>query len=260
MDEKKKKKRLKLIRKDEFGNVLFLKRTLISILGTLSYGRYGLVNKMKIEGAEHLMKLPDENVFFVSNHQTYFADAIALYHIFCAIKWRFKTIKLPLYLLFPRAKMYYVAAEETMKKGGILPKVLNMAGGITIRRSWRDAGQSVSRGADRSAPEKIATALNSGWVINFPQGTTSAYATIRKGSAHLIKELNPIVVPVVIDGFRRAFDKRGLLLKKRRTTLKVTFKEPVQFNNEKSVDEIFQFVESAIEQEPHRKFQPEKAK
>jgi 1-acyl-sn-glycerol-3-phosphate acyltransferase len=250
----KQKKRLKLIRKDSFGNVLFLKRTLISVLGTLSYGRYGLINKLKVEGAEHLMKLPNENVFFISNHQTYFADAICLYHIFCAIKWRFKNIKLPVYLLYPRAKMYYVAAEETMKKGGLLPKVLNLAGGITIKRSWREAGKDVDRAADRSAPEKIEKALQDGWVINFPQGTTSAYAPVRKGTAHLIHQLDPIVVPVVIDGFRRAFDKKGLLLKKRRVTLKVQFKEPIRFNGEKSVNEIYDYIVKAIEQEPHKKF------
>ncbi len=34
---------------------------------------------------EHLVDLPESNVLFVSNHQTYFADVAAMYHAFCAV-------------------------------------------------------------------------------------------------------------------------------------------------------------------------------
>ena len=63
------------------------------------------------------------------------------------------------------------------------------------------------------AIKKIKLGLQCGWVISFPQGTTKAFAPIRKGTSHLITSENPIVVPVRINGFRRAFDKKGLLLK-----------------------------------------------
>ena len=38
---------------------------------------------------------------------------------------------------------------------------------------------------------------------------------IRRGTAHIIQQNKPIVVPVVIDGFRRSFDKKGLKMKKK---------------------------------------------
>ncbi len=53
-------------------------------------------------------------------------------------------------------------------------------------------------------------------VITFPQGTTKSFKPVRKGTAHIIKQYKPIVVPIVIDGFRRSFDRKGLRTKKER--------------------------------------------
>ena len=61
----------------------------------------------------------------------------------------------------------------------------------------------------------IKKALDDGWVITFPQGTTTPFKPIRKGTAHIIKHYKPVVVPIVIDGFRRAFDKKGIRIKKK---------------------------------------------
>ena len=61
----------------------------------------------------------------------------------------------------------------------------------------------------------ITTALKDGWVITFPQGTTTPFKPIRRGTAHIIRQNKPIVIPIVIDGFRRSFDKKGLMIKKR---------------------------------------------
>ena len=52
-------------------------------------------------------------------------------------------------------------------------------------------------------------------MVTFPQGTTTAFKPIRRGTAHIIKTNKPVVVPIVIDGFRRSFDKKGLQIKKR---------------------------------------------
>lgn len=249
------KKRIKrfiefLIRRDPFGNFLIIKRFAISVIGIFTYGRYNIANKMKVKGTEHISGLPNNNVLFLSNHQTYFADVIAFYHIFSAIKWNFKnTIKYPMYLLAPRVKSYYVAASETMNDSGILPKILSLGGAVTVNRSWRANGENVKRGVDPNANAKIGKALSHGWVVSFPQGTTSPYAPIRKGTAHLIQEFNPIVVPVEIDGFRRAFDKKGLFFKKRDTELQVTFKEPLRFDPDSSIEEITKKVEEAIGQQ-----------
>ncbi|MDW7692890.1 lysophospholipid acyltransferase family protein [Flammeovirgaceae bacterium SG7u.111] len=246
--------RFKLIKKDPFGNVILFKRMLIGVLGTLTYGRFNLVNSLKVEGTEYLMDLPQTNVMFISNHQTYYSDVMAFYHIFCSVKWRFKdNVNMPIYMLIPRANTYYVAAEETMKDSGLFPRILSLAGAVTVKRSWRAKGQNVARSADRRAPEKIKKALDAGWVINFPQGTTSPYAPVRKGTAHLIKSFNPIVVPVVINGFRRAFDKKGLYFKKRGTKLSVKFKEPITFPDDEPIANIMKAIEKAIEQRPLQK-------
>lgn len=229
--------------KDPFGDILPIKRALISLLGIISYRRFNIVNRMNVVGMEHLKDLPKTNVLFVSNHQTYYADVIGLYHVFCSAKWGLKNIDWPVYLLSPRVKSYYVAAEETMKDSGLLPNILSYTGAVTVKRSWRHKGQAVQRGADRAAPDKIKTAMEYGWVINFPQGTTTKNAPVRKGAAKLIQALNPVVVPVTIDGFREAFGKKGLSFNKRGVQLSVEFGTPIQFGESATTEEIMSFLE-----------------
>ena len=60
--------------------------------------------------------------------------------------------------------------------------------------------------------------------------------------------MKPVVVPVVINGFWRAFNRKGLRFKKKGTLLSVNFKEPLQINYEQSVDEILEQIMDAIEQ------------
>lgn len=232
--------------RDPFGNVVLIKRILTSIIGAATYRRFNIVNKTKVEGSEYLLSLPKTNVLFVSNHQTYFADVMALYHIFAGAKWGLKNINSPVYLLMPRVKSYYIAAEETMKDSGLLPKIFSYAGAVTVRRAWRNKGEDIKGNSDIQAPAKIKKALNYGWVITFPQGTTTIGAPIRKGAASLIKALNPIVVPVKLDGFREAFDKKGLRYRKKGVQLSVKFGKPRQFDKEVSVAEIHQFLEDQI--------------
>jgi 1-acyl-sn-glycerol-3-phosphate acyltransferase len=236
-----------IFERDPFGNWMILKRFIILIAGVPSYWRLAVANKLKVEGAEYLEKLPNQNVYFISNHQTYFADVIAFYHIFCSVKWGFRNRVLPIALLAPRARTFYVAASETMKEG-IIPKIFSLAGAILVERSWRAKGENVKRTLDTSAGDNVALGLKFGWVVSFPQGTTSPYAPIRKGTAHIIKDNNPIVVPVVIDGFRRAFNKSGLNYKKRNTEIKVKFKEPIYFSPDATVEEITEVVKNIIEQ------------
>ena len=75
--------------------------------------------------------------------------------------------------------------------------------------------QDIKRDVNMSDITNISMALKDGWVITFPQGTTTPFKPLRKGTAHLIKQCKPLVVPIVIDGFRRSFDKKGILIKKR---------------------------------------------
>lgn len=238
---------LGLFQKDPFGNWMVLKRLVIFVAGWPTYWRIAVANKLKIEGLENLKDLPNTNVFFISNHQTYFADVISFYHIFCNNKWGFGKKLIPIYLFSPRATIYYVAAKETMK-AGIIPKLFSLAGAILVERSWRAEGVNVKREVDSSAGDNVTKGLKSGWVISFPQGTTSPYAPVRKGTAHIILSNRPVVVPVVINGFRRAFNKTGLKYKRRNTELTVKFKKPLYFDESHSLDHITKTVEEIIEQ------------
>jgi 1-acyl-sn-glycerol-3-phosphate acyltransferase len=207
-----------------------------------------MVNKIKISGTEYLKQLPKQNVLFVSNHQTYFADVMAFLHIFCAVKWRkINKLGLPYYLLNPFVNVNFVAAEETMKDN-LLTKFFTLAGAITIKRTWRAGGKDIKREVDSNDYTKIYEALKKRWVITFPQGTTKPFAPGRKGTAHIIKEMNPLVVPVVINGFWRAFNRKGLKFKKKGTVLSVQFKEPIHFDTSLTIDEILDQVMDAIEQ------------
>lgn len=241
----------KNVYRDAFGHLYFLKRSLIFILGGLTYFRYSAYNKLKISGTENLLKLPKTNILFVSNHQTYFADVFAMYHVFCSLNNGFvNTIKNPVYLLNPKIDFYYVAAEETMKNN-FLTKLFAYTGAITVKRTWRANGKDVNRQVDVSEITNIERALENGWVVTFPQGTTTAFAPGRRGTAHLIRATKPIVVPVVIDGFRRAFDKKGLKIKKMGGTPTMKFKEPLEidWDNDDS-NSIMKKIMDSIEQSP----------
>lgn len=65
-------------------NFSLVRKIVYLIVGSASYPGLAMVNKLKIKGAEQLGKLPRQNVLFVSNHQTYFADVITFLHIFCS--------------------------------------------------------------------------------------------------------------------------------------------------------------------------------
>ena len=222
------------------------------VVGMFSYPGINIVNKLRIRGTEHLRHLPKGNVLFVSNHQTYFADVITFIHIFCAVSWRKKNrLGLPYYLLWPFTRIKYVAAEETMKSNW-LTKLFTLAGAITVKRTWKSETGELRRGLDPADTRKITRALEKNWVITFPQGTTKPFAPGRKGTAFIIKQNKPVVVPVVISGFWRAFNKKGLKFKKKGSALTVTFKEPLQIDYNDSTERILEIIMDAIEQS--RKF------
>jgi 1-acyl-sn-glycerol-3-phosphate acyltransferase len=240
---------MNLFAKNPFGHYLFIKKMIIRYLGMLSHRRYRGFNELHIEGSEYITKAPENNVLFVSNHQTYFADVVAMLHVFNAsLHGRVDTIKNVGYIWNPKLNIYYIAAKETMKSG-LLPRILAYAGSISIERTWRAAGKDVNRQVKMSDISNIGKALDDGWVITFPQGTTTPFKPMRKGTAHIIKKYKPVVIPIVIDGFRRSFDKKGLMIKKKGILQSMVIKPPLEidYQNE-SPEEIIKKIQYAIEQ------------
>jgi len=234
--------------KERLKNFNLVRKIVYFIVGLASYPGLVIINKLKISGTVHLKKLPRSNVLFVSNHQTHFADVITFFHILSAVKWGKKNrLGVPYYLLNPFTRVNYVAAEETMK-GSVISRLFALAGAVTVKRTWNDKTTEVRKGLDPSDTRKIHRALDKNWVITFPQGTTTPFAPGRKGTALIIKQNKPIVVPVVIDGFRQAFNKQGLKLRKKGITLSVSFKEPLSIDYDSPSETILEQVMDAIEQ------------
>ncbi len=239
---------MKIFQKDPFGHILFLKRWLIRIIGIISYKRF---QKINISGSEIISTLPTSNVLFISNHQTYFADATAMLHVFNAsLNGNENSISNIKYALKPKTNIYFIAAKETMKSG-IIPKILAYTGSVSIERTWRESGKSIKRNINKYDIDNIGKALKDGWLITFPQGTTKPYSPIRKGTAHIIKENKPIVVPIVIDGFSQSFDRSGLKIRNKNIKLEIRIKEPlnIDYRND-SIDTLTHKIGNAIEQHP----------
>ena len=240
---------LSIFKKDIFGNPHLIKKWVIRIVGIISYRRFRGINNLVISGTENIKSLPENNVLFISNHQTYFADASAIIHVINAtLSGRSDSIKNVTYIWKPKLNLYFIAAKETMRDGW-LPKILSYAGSIPIERTWREGGKDVKRDVNKVNIKSINSALEDGWVITFPQGTTRPWMPVRKGTAHIIKTNKPIVIPVVIDGFRRSFDRKGLYLKKRGVNQKLEVKPPLNIDYENdTLDQIVQKIGESIEQ------------
>lgn len=238
-------------------NFKLVRKIVYAIVGFVSWPGLMIVNKLKISGTEHLKNLPRENVLFVSNHQTYFADVITFLHIFCAVKWgKMNRLGIPYYLLNPFTRVNYVAAEQTMR-GSWISRLFTLAGALTVRRTWNAEAGEKRKGLDPSDTRKITRALSHNWVITFPQGTTRPFAPGRKGTALIIKQNKPIVIPVVIGGFWRAFNKKGLKFRKKGTLLTVRFKPPLVIDYDARTEDILAQLMDAIEQS--KKFMPKES-
>jgi 1-acyl-sn-glycerol-3-phosphate acyltransferase len=176
----------------------WVRRGMLASLGvTFAVPYFSLLNDICVEGDEHLADLPRRNVIFLSNHQTYFMEAIAFFDLV------YVRHQLPL----EDPVLRFSAAEETMKKN-LLTKLLNLAGGVTFKRSFRDAGADVHRPVDLAGFERVKHAIRTGWLLHFPAGTTKSGAPLRAGVARLLHDTKALAVPVRVDGFR------GLLLHK----------------------------------------------
>ena len=132
---------------------------------------------------------------------------------------------------------------------GILPKLLSYAGAIPISRTWREKGRDIKREINKEEISNVQKALQNGWLITFPQGTTTPWSPVRKGTAHIIKENKPLVVPIVIDRFRRSFNKSGIRIKKKGVKQQLKIKKPLEIDfNSETLESIIEKISFAIEQ------------
>jgi 1-acyl-sn-glycerol-3-phosphate acyltransferase len=231
-----------------FGHKMWQRKWLVRFFGVITYPRFNWYYDTEISGTEVLTKIPKANVLIVSNHQTYFSDALFMMHAFqSALMGRFNNIKYPGFWFLPHEELYAVAAAETIENAR-LTNFMKVGGVVSIQRTWRANGQEVNRAVNPKDTENISAALKAGWVVSFPQGTTKPFVPGRKGTAHIIKNDKPVVIPVVIDGFRRGFDKRGVKKKKKGITLSLRVKAPLDIDYEDSVENILAQVMDGIEQ------------
>ena len=173
------------MKKNIFGQYLTIKKALIRLIGLITHRTFNN-QRFNIQGTSLLNEIPKDNVLFISNHQTYFYDVISMLHVFNAsVNGRKDSLKNILYLLKPKLNIYFVAALETMK-ASLVPKILSYAGSILIKRTWREAGKEISRNIRTEDFDNIIKALNDGWVITFPRGTTDNSKPVRSGTAHII--------------------------------------------------------------------------
>jgi 1-acyl-sn-glycerol-3-phosphate acyltransferase len=152
---------------------------------------FRLLNHVQAEGDEVLDTLPHRNVVFLSNHQTYFMEAVAFFDL-VYVRHGFD-LDDPL--------LRFSAAEETMKKN-LLTMLFTKAGGVTFRRSFREEGRDVRRPVDLEGVARVEQAIRDGWLLHFPAGTTQPGAPLRKGVAQLLHRTGATAVPVRVDGFR----------------------------------------------------------
>lgn len=234
------------MKKNIFGQRILFKRLIIGLVGLITHKTFRS-KKFQIIGSKNLAELPDKNVLFVSNHQTYFYDVIAMLHVFnSSVFGRIDTVKRPKYLINPKTNLYYIASFETMKKS-FITKILTYAGAVLVQRSWRESGEDINRDVRFEDTDNIKLALEDGWVITFPRGTTDNSKPIRKGTAHIIKNNKPLVVPVKISGFKEVFQRNGLKILDRKQRFSMEIYPPISNKiYDKGIDDITTVLEEII--------------
>jgi 1-acyl-sn-glycerol-3-phosphate acyltransferase len=149
------------------------------------------LNRVEVHNGERLNHLPKRGVVFLSNHQTYFVEAITFFDI----AYRRRRLR------WEEPFLRFSAAEETMHASPATT-LLKKAGAVTFRRSFRSGGVDLKRAVDLEGILRIEQAIRSGWLLHFPTGTTRADAPIRPGVSRLLHSTQAVAVPMRVDGFR----------------------------------------------------------
>ncbi|MEO1267868.1 MAG: lysophospholipid acyltransferase family protein [Myxococcota bacterium] len=223
--------------RDPFGVFKPFKRLIVTLCAVGSYGTFFVANHLEIEGRHHLDALDPHGVLFVMNHQTYFMDMVGFYWVVSSPN--------PLHNL---PWIYFVADAKTMERNAITRHIFGLAGLVGIKRTWKEGDRYIQRDVDPNDQKAIGRALDDGWVITFPQGTTRPFAPVRRGTAHIIRQFKPVVIPVVISGFDQVFHKASLFPRKRGVTLRIRIKPPLTLDGTEEIDTITATIAEAIEQ------------
>jgi 1-acyl-sn-glycerol-3-phosphate acyltransferase len=152
---------------------------------------FTVLNRLDVVGRERLNSLPRRGVVFLSNHQTYFTEAIAFFDTVYrrrGVRWEDPYLR-------------FSAAEETMRKN-LATSLLTTAGAVTFQRSHRHGGIDLRRSVDLEGIGRIEQAIRSGWLLHFPTGTTREGAPVRPGVSRLLHSTQAVAVPMRVDGFR----------------------------------------------------------
>ena len=230
--------------RDPFGIFKPFKRATVTLCALGSFTQFFVVNRLQVEGAHHLEALDPQGVLFVMNHQTYFMDMIGFYWVVSSPN--------PLHGL---PWIYFVADQKTMDLNAITRNIFGLAGMVGIKRTWKEGDRYIQRDVDPDDQEAIGRALSDGWVTTFPQGTTRPFAPVRRGTAHIIRQFKPVVVPVVISGFDEVFRKAALFPHRAGVDLSIRVKAPLDLDGTEDIDTITATIADAIEQS--ERFKPD---
>jgi 1-acyl-sn-glycerol-3-phosphate acyltransferase len=171
---------------------IWARRTLfVAFAATFTLPYLNGLNRVDVHNGELLNRLPKRGVVFLSNHQTYFTEAITFFDV----AYRKRRLR------WEEPFLRFSAAEETMHASPATT-LLKKAGAVTFRRSFRSGGVDLQRSVDFEGIARIEQAIRSGWLLHFPTGTTRADAPIRSGVARLLHSTQAIAVPMRVDGFR----------------------------------------------------------
>jgi len=171
---------------------IWMRRALFcAFAGAFTIPYFKVLNRVDVVGRERLNVLPRRGVVFLSNHQTYYTEAIAFFDAVYrrrGIRWEDPYLR-------------FSAAEETMRKN-LATSLLTTAGAVTFQRSHRHGGVDLRRSVDLEGIGRIEQAIRSGWLLHFPTGTTQEGAPVRPGVSRLLHSTQAVAVPVRVEGFR----------------------------------------------------------
>ncbi len=178
---------------------------------------YGTGSKVEVIGVE---KIPDRNVLFVSNHQSYF--------------------DIPVILGFLKRLVGFIAKIE-LKKVPVLNFWIKRIHCVFIdRKKLKEAGKFIEEGI-----ENLRNGYN---MVVFPEGTRSKsqkMKAFKPGSFRLAFESSIPIVPITLNNTYKIFEEKGKIQK---SNVKIIVHDPIYPENfsEDGKINLVKYVEEKI--------------